>query len=41
VQNMAQVYQANSLNMGWCVNCHVGRSNPPLKARYDCALCHY
>jgi hypothetical protein len=23
VQNMAQVSQASSLNMGWCVNCHV------------------
>ncbi len=41
VQTMPQVYQANSLNMGWCVNCHVGRSNPPFKARYDCAVCHY
>lgn len=41
VQNMVKVYQQNSLNMGWCVNCHVGRSNPPFKARYDCATCHY
>jgi hypothetical protein len=41
VQNMAQVSQQNTLNMGWCVNCHVGRSNPPFKARYDCATCHY
>jgi hypothetical protein len=41
VENMAQVYQQNSLNMGWCVNCHIGRSNPQLKARYDCATCHY
>ena len=41
VQNMARVSQQNSLNMGWCVNCHVGRSNPPFKARYDCATCHY
>lgn len=41
VQNMAQVSQQNTLNMGWCVNCHVGRSNPPFKARYDCAACHY
>lgn len=41
VQNMAQVSQQASLNMGWCVNCHVGRSNPPFKARYDCATCHY
>jgi Zn ribbon nucleic-acid-binding protein len=36
VQDMTQVYQAKSLNMGWCVNCHVQR-----KARYDCSSCHY
>ncbi|MGH7662748.1 MAG: cytochrome c3 family protein [Gemmatimonadaceae bacterium] len=36
VQTMARVYQAESLNMGWCVNCHIER-----KARYDCASCHY
>lgn len=36
VQDMAQVYQENSLNMGWCVNCHLEN-----KARYDCAVCHY
>ena len=41
VQRMEQVSQATSLNMGWCVNCHVGRSNPPLRARYDCAVCHF
>jgi hypothetical protein len=41
IQTMTQVYQANDINMGWCVNCHIGRSNPPLKARYDCAVCHY
>jgi c(7)-type cytochrome triheme protein len=41
VQKMTQVYQQNSLNMGWCVNCHIGRSNPAFKARYDCAVCHY
>jgi hypothetical protein len=23
VQDMARVYQAQSLNMGWCVNCHL------------------
>ena len=33
---MAKVEKAASLNMGWCVNCHVER-----KARYDCATCHY
>ena len=36
VQEMNQVYQYSSLNMGWCVNCHVER-----KARYDCSSCHY
>lgn len=36
VQDMNRVYQASSLNMGWCVNCHLER-----KARYDCAVCHY
>ena len=36
VQKMPRVYQYSSLNMGWCVNCHVER-----KARYDCATCHY
>jgi hypothetical protein len=41
VQDMRQVYQASSLNMGWCVSCHVGQSNPPFRARYDCAVCHY
>ncbi|HEU4748660.1 MAG TPA: cytochrome c3 family protein [Gemmatimonadaceae bacterium] len=41
VQKMTTVYQANSLNMGWCVDCHIGQSNPPFRARYDCASCHY
>jgi hypothetical protein len=36
VQKMPRVYQYSSLNMGWCVQCHVER-----KARYDCATCHY
>ena len=27
VQNMNQVYQAASLNMGWCINCHVNGYN--------------
>jgi hypothetical protein len=36
VQEMGRVYQASSLNMGWCVNCHVER-----KVRYDCTSCHY
>jgi hypothetical protein len=28
VQNMARVYQASSLNMGWCINCHVQGYKP-------------
>ncbi len=27
VQNMNRVYQASSLNMGWCINCHVNGYN--------------
>jgi hypothetical protein len=41
VQNMKQVKQNASLNMGWCVSCHIGQSNAPFKARYDCSTCHY
>jgi hypothetical protein len=33
---MDRVYQAESLNMGWCVSCHIEN-----KVRYDCAVCHY
>ena len=36
VQEMNRVYQAETLNMGWCVSCHIEK-----KARYDCASCHY
>ena len=36
VQDMLPVYQQESLNMGWCVNCHVQR-----QVRYDCSVCHY
>ena len=36
VQKMPRVFQYSSLNMGWCVQCHVER-----KVRYDCATCHY
>ena len=28
VQKMTQVYQYSSLNMGWCLNCHVNGYNP-------------
>jgi c(7)-type cytochrome triheme protein len=41
VQDMDRVYQNASLNMGWCVRCHTGESNPPFRARYDCSTCHY
>jgi c(7)-type cytochrome triheme protein len=41
VQEMSRVYQANSLNMGWCLNCHIGNYKPAFKARYDCSTCHY
>jgi hypothetical protein len=36
IQDMMRVYQFSSLNMGWCVNCHIQN-----KARYDCATCHF
>jgi hypothetical protein len=36
VQEMDRVYQFSSLNMGWCVDCHVQN-----QARYDCSTCHY
>jgi hypothetical protein len=41
VQKMNRVSQYSSLNMGWCVNCHVGNVKPEWKARYDCSVCHY
>lgn len=79
VQKMMPVFQQNSLNMGWCVSCHVNGYSPKegleaagypadsasrfaeaallnpgdpahrkltvvggrIKARYDCAVCHY
>ena len=41
VQNMTRVFQYSSLNMGWCINCHLGNVNKDWKASYDCATCHY
>jgi hypothetical protein len=38
---MPQVYQYSSLNMGWCINCHLGNVRPEWKARFDCSNCHY
>jgi hypothetical protein len=36
VQDMSTVYQFSSLNMGWCMDCHIQRD-----VRYDCSTCHY
>ena len=36
VETMERVRQVSTLNMGWCVNCHVER-----QVRYDCSTCHY
>lgn len=47
IQNMERVEQAQSLSMGWCVNCHRDVDDdkvPGLKQRYastDCGACHY
>jgi hypothetical protein len=36
VGGMAQVYQVESLKMGWCIQCHVQRD-----VTRDCTVCHY
>ena len=41
IQDMPRVYQYASLNMGWCIRCHLGQVRPEWKARYDCSNCHY
>ena len=42
VQNMAVVYQAASLKMGWCVGCHRQNQNhPQYPASMDCLVCHH
>ena len=33
---MPQVYQVNTLRMGWCIRCHVEK-----KVTRDCTVCHY
>jgi len=45
VETMERVRQFESLNMGWCVNCHRGRDGTrlaglPVKASSDCSSCH-
>jgi hypothetical protein len=46
VETMERVRQIESLNMGWCVNCHRGRDGTvvqghPVKANSDCSACHF
>jgi hypothetical protein len=36
VTRMAQVYQTQTLRMGWCITCHLQR-----KVTRDCTVCHY
>jgi hypothetical protein len=45
IETMERVRQVESLNMGWCVNCHRGRDGTrlqglPVKASSDCSSCH-
>ena len=45
VETMERVRQMESLNMGWCVNCHRGRDGTrlaglPVQASADCSVCH-
>ena len=46
VEAMKRMRQENSLNMGWCVNCHraaraQGVNGQPVHASIDCSVCHY
>ncbi len=46
VETMERVRQVESLNMGWCVNCHrevnrTGVNGKPVHASIDCSVCHY
>ncbi len=46
VETMERVRQTQSLNMGFCVNCHRGRDGNtlkglPVKASSDCSACHF
>lgn len=36
IASMPQVYQVETLKMGWCTSCHVQR-----KVSRDCTVCHY
>ena len=46
VETMERVRQAETLAMGWCVNCHrdaseKGVAGNPVHASTDCVTCHY
>ena len=46
VETMDRVRQAETLSMGWCVNCHrdatrEGVAGKPVHASTDCVTCHY
>jgi len=46
VETMERVRQVETLNMGWCVNCHrdanrVGVAGRQVAASTDCGSCHY
>ena len=46
VETMDRVRQAETLEMGWCVNCHrdvnqTGVAGKPVHASIDCVTCHY
>ncbi len=45
VETMERVRQVENLSMGWCVNCHRGRTDSAvarsgLKPSTDCSVCH-
>ena len=46
VESMERMRQAETLSMGWCVNCHreateEGIEGKAVHASTDCAVCHY
>lgn len=46
VESMERVRQAETLSMGWCVNCHretseTGVDGRAVHAATDCSVCHY
>ncbi len=46
VDTMERMRQSETLEMGWCVNCHrqanqTGVGGRPVKASLDCVTCHY